>query len=194
MRQLLEIRAHVHGHFAMAMHAADAAGRKDVNARHVRQNHRCGDGGRAGQLLRDDDRQIAAAHLQHALRFAHANQLSLSQAALETAVDDRHRRGNRALLADDLLHLAGEAQVLRIRHAVAENGALQRDDRLAGANGFLNFRGNVHVGFQIKIVHLIYSFTIFSIAAGDISRLMVSLEEMAIMPAPMPNARTSSAV
>lgn len=65
---------------------------------------------------------------------------------------------------------------------------------LAGANGFLNFRGNVHVGFQIKIVHLIYSFTIFSIAAGDISRLMVSLEEMATMPAPMPNARTSSAV
>ena len=193
MRQLLQIGAHIHSHLAAAMHAADAAGREDVDARHIRQNHRGGNGGRAGQLLRDDDRQIAAADLEHALRLAHAHQLILGQAALEAAVDNRHRRRNRALLADDLLHLAGEAQVLRIRHAVAEDSALQRDDGLAGADSLLDFRGDVHVGFQIELLHLIYSFTIVSIAAGDISRLMVSLDAMATMPAPMPKARISSA-
>ena len=84
----------------------DVYKRQDVDARHVRQNHRGRNGRRARQLLRNNDRQIAAADLQHALRFAHANQFRLGQTALEASIDNRHRRRNRALLADNLLDLS----------------------------------------------------------------------------------------
>ncbi len=60
LRQLLKVGRDVHGRLGAAVHAADAAGSKDLNACHVGDHHRRGDGGGAVRAARADDRQVAA--------------------------------------------------------------------------------------------------------------------------------------
>ena len=114
-------------------------------------HHRGGDGRRTGLAGSQIDGHVTAADLADALGLAHDEQLVGVQADLQLAADDGGRRRDRALGTDDLFDLMGKLHVLRIGHAVAENGGLQRDDGLAGGDGFLNFRGNRQIIFQIHM-------------------------------------------
>ena len=83
------------------------------------------------------------------LGVAHPLQLFLIQADLHLAVEDGDRRGHAALIADDLLDLAAEVEVLRIGHAMAEDRGFQRNNGLTLGKRGLDFRGDGQIFFKI---------------------------------------------
>ena len=131
------------------MHAADAAGGEKADARVGRDDHRRGDGGCTWHTGGQIGREVAAAHLADAVGVAHPLQLFLIQADLHLAVEDGDRRGDAALIADDLLDLAAEVEVLRIGHAMAEDRGFQRNNGLTLGKRGLNFRGDGQIFFKI---------------------------------------------
>ena len=140
--KLLKVGRNVHRGLCAAMHAADAAGGKETDAGVGRDDHGRGDGGRTGHSGRKIGRKIAAADLADAVGAAHALQLLLIQADLHLAVQNGDGRGDSALLADDALDLTAEFKILRIRHAMAQNGGFQRDNRLVLTQSLLYLRRN----------------------------------------------------
>ena len=83
-----------------------------------------------------------------------------------------------ALGANDLFHLRRKGQVLGVRHSVAQDGALQRDDRLAVFQRHLQFRLNIEILLEI---HNNSSF--LSHDRGQIRlRSSVSLTKESLMP------------
>ena len=132
------------------MHAADAAGGKDLNACHVGDHHRRGDGGGAVRAARADDRQIAAGDLGDlAPGLAEVGDLLLGQAGLQAAAEDGDGGGNGAVVAQGLLDEQGRLDVFRIGHAVGDDRALERDDRAAVRERLL------HLGCDVQIfVHV----------------------------------------
>ena len=133
------------------MHTADAAGGEEADARHGGDDHGGGDGRRAGHAGGEIDSHVAAADLADTLSLAHDEQLVRVQADLQLAAHDGGRRGDGALCADDLLDLVCKLYVLRIGHAVAQNGGFQRDDGLARGQRFLDLRGDGQIVFQIHM-------------------------------------------
>ena len=76
------------------------------------------DRGRAVQLARDHDRQIATADLAHALRGRQVLDLAAIQADNNLATDDADGGRRRAARANDLFQAQGELDVVRIGQAV----------------------------------------------------------------------------
>ena len=144
--QLLEVGGDIERLLRAAMHAADAAGGKHADARHVGDHHRGGDGAGAVPALRDEHGQVAAGRLGDARAgLAEVVDLLTGQARLQASADDGDGRGDRARLADDALDLEGGLHVLGIGHTVGNDGGLKRDDGLAGVQRFLYFGGNVKI-------------------------------------------------
>ena len=80
--------------------------------------------------------QIAAGGLgDGGALLAEVLNLLCGQTGLQTAADDGDGRGDGAVLADDALDLQSGLHILRIGHAVGDDGGLQSDDGLTGGNG-----------------------------------------------------------
>ena len=154
LRQLFQICGDVHGHFRAAMHAADTAGREHFDARHCRNDHRGRNGARAVHLLGNQHREIAAGRLGN-LRagFAEVFDFVCGQTRLQTTADDRNRRRNRAVVANDLLNVARGFHVLRIRHTVRNDRRFQCDDGLAFLQRLLNLGRNVQISVHVHEIH-----------------------------------------
>ena len=120
------------------MHSPDPARGEDPDAGPVRGPRGGRDGGRAVQLARHDDRQIAAAHLADALRRRQVLDLAAIQPDDDLAGDDADGGRGRAARADDLLQAQGELDVVRIGQPVRDHGGFQRD------RGVCQVVGNVH--------------------------------------------------
>ena len=164
------------------MHAADAAGCEEADAGQARDDHRRCNGRCTGLAGCQIHSHVAAADLADVFSLAHRQQLFVIQTDLQLAADDRGRCGDCALFTDDLLDLMGKFHVLRIRHAVAQDGGFQRDNGLALRNGFGDFGCDGQIFMQI---HCLYSFKIDSRSEMLIWGLMVLSWPMAAMPAAM---------
>ena len=111
------------------VHAADAAGREEADAgQRGRANAGC-HSRRSDRAMHDRGCDVARADLDRPARDALEIGVRESQAQL--AVEDRHRRGHGARLADRGLAAACGAQVVRWRQALADDRRLQRDHRPA---------------------------------------------------------------
>ena len=152
LRQLLQVGGDVHGRLGAAVHAADAAGGKDGDARHVGDHHRRGDGGGAVR----DDRQVAAGDLGDlAPALAEVGDLLLGQAGLQAAAEDGDGGGHCTVVAQGLLDEQRRFDVFRIGHAVGDDRALERDDRAAVCERLLHLGCDVQIFVQIHIKNLL---------------------------------------
>ena len=120
------------------MHPPDPARGEDPDAGPVRGPRSGRDGGRAVQLARHDDRQIATAHLADALGRRQVLDLAAVQPDDDLAGDDADGGRGRAGCADDLLQAQGELDIVRIGQSVRDHGGFQRD------RGVCQVVGNVH--------------------------------------------------
>ena len=86
----------------------------------------------------DAGRHIGARHFGDALRLTQRLQLIGFQPDMQFAVDHRNGRRNRTRVADILFDLRRNLDVLRVGHAVCDDGAFQRNDGLACVFGGAN--------------------------------------------------------
>ncbi len=128
------------------MHAAEAAGREDPDARPRGQQRRGRHGRAAGHLPGHRDADVAAADLDHGLVRGDALELAGHQADLRYAVDERDRGRGHALAGQDGLELPGGVQVARTRQAVRDDRRLERDDRRTGLQRGADRRGHLYQG------------------------------------------------
>ena len=148
--QLFQVRGDIHGGFRAAMHAADAAGGKDLDSGHRRNHHRRGDRRRPVHALRHQHREVAAAGLGNGCsRLAEIVDFFRCQTNLQPPADDGDGGGGCAVFADDLLHAQRGLHILRIRHAVGDDRGFQRHNRFAGGKR----RGYFGIYVQILIHH-----------------------------------------
>ena len=144
--QLFKVGGDVEGLLRAAVHAADAAGGENADARHVGDHHRGGNGARAVLALRDEDGQVAAGSLRDARAgAAEVVDLFLGKARLQAAADDGDGRGDRARVTDDSLDLERRFDVLRVGHTVGDDGGFERHDGLAGFESLGDLGGDVKI-------------------------------------------------
>ena len=149
--QLFQVRGDIHGGFRAAMHAADAAGGKDLDSGHRRNHHRRGDRRRPVHALRHQHREVAAAGLGNGCsRLAEIVDFFRCQTNLQPPADDGDGGGGCAVFTDDLLHAQRGLHILRIRHAVGDDRGFQRHNRFAGGKR----RGYFGIYVQILIHHV----------------------------------------
>jgi hypothetical protein len=89
--------------------------------------------------LRQHIGQVAPADLHGVGRGAQQFQLVVRQADADLAADDGDGGRHGAGVADQLFDFARHLHVLRIRHAVRDDGRLERDDRFAGGSRGCHF-------------------------------------------------------
>ena len=140
--ELGEVGGHVVRRLGAAVHAAEPAGHEHADAGEGGEPHRRGDGRRAVQPARHDVGQVAERDLDDRLVGGEQLEVVGGQADGRSAVEHRDRRRHRATVADDALDGAGHLDVLRVGHAVADDRALQRDDRLPGREGVADLVGD----------------------------------------------------
>ena len=151
--QLLKVGGDVEGLLRAAVHAADAAGGEHANARHVGDHHRGGDGARAVLALRDEHGQVAAGGLGNARAgAAEVVDLFLGKAGFEPSADDGDGGGHGARVANNLLDLERGFNVLRVGHAVGNDGGFERHDGLAGFERLGDLGGDVQILVHVKIL------------------------------------------
>ncbi len=114
------------------MHAAYAAGREYTDAGHRRDNHRCGHRRCAVRATADHERKVAAAGLGHGLALlAEVADFGSGQARFQSTAENRDRRGNGAAFPDGAFGPKRSLDVLRLRHAMADDRRFERDDGFA---------------------------------------------------------------
>ena len=118
---------------APLVHAADAAGGEDLDAGEVRRDHRCGDRGAAGAPFGQREGQIGARQLERAGRLGQPFDAAPRDSPIlsrpsTTAIGRRHRAFGRDLGLDG----GGHRCVVRVGHAVGDDGAFQRHHRRLG--------------------------------------------------------------
>ena len=144
--QLFKVSGDVERLLRAAVHTADAAGGEHADARHVGDHHRGGDGARAVLALRDEHGQVAAGSLRDARAgAAEVVDLFLGKARLQASADDGDGRGHGARVANDLLDLERGLHVLRVGHAVGNDGGFERHDGLTGGKGLGNLGGDIQI-------------------------------------------------
>ena len=132
-RQLDQIGRDVECLLSAAVHAADAAGGEDFDARELRNEHRRCDRRARRALAGGDKRQIAPRGLHDAAReLAEPVDLLLVEADSEAAFDDRDRRRNGAHLARRVLDGKRRLDIARVGHAMGDDCRFKRDDRFLG--------------------------------------------------------------
>ena len=128
------------------MYAADAAGGEDLDAGHVGDYHSGGDGGSAVNSAGDERGQVAAAGLGDIVSgLAEVLYFLIGESRLEAAADNGDGRGDCSVFTYGLFDEHCGLNILRVRHTVGNDGALQRDDGLAGVQRFLNLRCYVKI-------------------------------------------------
>ncbi|MPN34782.1 hypothetical protein SDC9_182276 [bioreactor metagenome] len=128
------------------MHAADAAGCKDGDAREVGDDHGGGNSARSVPTLRHQNRQIPAAGLGNGVAGpAQIVDLLPGKTRLQAALDNGNGGGNGPVIPDDFLHVQRRIHVLGIGHAVGNDGGFQRHD------GFARIQRGAHFGSDIQI-------------------------------------------
>ena len=146
LAQLFQVGGDIHGGLCAAVYAADAAGGEDLDARHVGDHHGGGHGGGAVLATGAQNGQVTAGGLGDGVALlAEVFDLLGGQAGLQTAADDGDGRGDRARVADDLLDLEGGLHVLRVGHAVGNDGGFERHDGLTGGKGLSNLGGDIQI-------------------------------------------------
>ena len=148
------------------MNTTDAAGGKDVDPGHMGDNHGGGHGGCAIGSSRHQSGKVPAAGFSHVpAGFAQVFDLLMAEARFQSAADYGNGGGNGAVFADGLLHKQRGLHVFGIRHAVGDDGALQRDDGLTLFQGGLYFRCNVKI-----FVHWFSPFIFHRTGPGSVFR------------------------
>ena len=151
MSQFFQVSGDIHGGLSAAVNPADTAGGEHFDARHGGDDHGGGDGGGAVLTPCHDRRQVAAAGLLNAQAcLAQVLDLLLLKARAELAADDRDGGRFGPVLTGDPLTVQRGLDVLRVRHAMADDGAFQRDDRTSIFQRFFYFFGN------IQVLHMIF--------------------------------------
>jgi hypothetical protein len=128
------------------VHATEAAGREDADARGGGQQGGARDRRRPAEAECRRDRQVADAELGQVWVGAHPVDLVGRQPHVRNAVEDGDGGRHRPAGADGGLDLVGGVAVVRSREAVREQGALERDDRPAGVQGVGDLRREVDAG------------------------------------------------
>ena len=192
--KLLQVGGDIHGGLRAAMHAADAAGGKHADARHLGDDHGGGNGGRAVVAPGNQHRKVAAGGLDHVVALlAEVGDLLLGEARLQAPADDGDGCRNRAVFADDALDVQRSLHVLRIGHAVGDDGGLQGNHGPARIQRRLDLRRDIQIGIQIHVRYLlrlhraaiaaILSCKIFSLISGFTVSMDSTAMEAAAMPA-----------
>ena len=151
IRQLLQIGRDVHRGFRPAMHAADAACSEEGDARHMGDHHGRRHRRGAIQAPGADGGDIPPAGLGDlAALLSEILNLLRGQTGLQPPADDGDGGRHGAAFPDDFLHIQSRFDILRIGHAVADDGAFQRHHRLPGCQGFRHFGLDIQIG----IAHL----------------------------------------
>ena len=144
--QLFQIGRDIHGGLGAAVYAADAPGGKDLDAGHVGDDHGSGDGGGAVLAAGHQHGQIPAAGLIDGVALlAQILDLLGGQTGLQTTAQNGDGGGHGAVLADDGFDLESGLHILRVGHAVGDDGGFQGDDRLAGGDGGGHLGGDVEI-------------------------------------------------
>ena len=144
--KLLEVGGNIHCDFCAAMHTADAAGGKNLNACHRRDHHGRGDSRRAVRSLGNQHGKIPPARFGNAAAgTGKIVDLGFGKPCLEPTAEDGDGRRNSAEIADDPLDLERRVAVLRIRHAVGNDGRFERHDGSARVKRALDLGRNVKI-------------------------------------------------
>ena len=94
--------------------------------------HGGGDGSTGNGTLHQKRTHIAPAGLGRLAAFeGEALEVFARHADAEAAIHDGDGRGDCAMLADDGFDVVGHLQILRIGHAMGDDGGFERHDRLA---------------------------------------------------------------
>ncbi len=127
--ELGEVGGDVEARLRPAVDAADTAGGEDADAGEVGRDHGGGDGGGAGAAGLDGIGEVGGGKLQRLAGLAPASPGGAVEADADPAVDHRDRRRHRTGGAH--LGLDGErgVEIVRPRHAVADDGGFQRHHR-----------------------------------------------------------------
>ena len=138
-----------HRALASTMHAADAAGDDDGDARLVRGQHRAAHRGAAVRVARHRVRQVATPGVPRHLAPRHLREalgILNCQADAGHAVEDCDGGGRRAAGPGDLLHFAGNPQIVWVRHPVRDDGRLEGHDGPALSERTLHLRVDAKLG------------------------------------------------
>ena len=96
------------------------------------------------KLVRDNECKIPSRHLLHVVSLlAEHLDLSLGETDVRPPSYQSYCRGHRPPRSDDVLDLDRRPDVARVGHAVAQDGALQRDNRLVRRQCLGNLRRNL---------------------------------------------------
>ena len=126
--QFHEVGGDVKAVFRALMHAADATGGEDFDARKIGGDHGGGDGGGTCPARGDADGHIGARQFGHVLGLGQIAQLVIVQTDVQRAADHGDGGGNGPCVADVLFDLPRHFEVLRIGHAMGDDGAFQGHD------------------------------------------------------------------
>ena len=128
----------------VAVHATNAASRKNLDPGHGRNNHRGCHRGGTHLTCGNDEGNVSAADLDR-VTSPLAKELNIlhGQARFQAAVHDGDGGGHGAMGAHFGFHLQGSCYVLRVGHAMRNDGGFQGDDRFVVAQSLLHLGGNV---------------------------------------------------
>ncbi len=113
------------------MHAADAAGRKDLDAGTGSGDHRGSYRRGTGAPLGDREGEIGARDFHHVLFLREFLELFRLQADMQDAVNDGNRCRNGTLLTDNRLDTARHFDIAGVGHAVSDDRQFKRHQRRA---------------------------------------------------------------
>ena len=143
LAKLFQVGGDVHRLLRAAVYAADAARRMDAHARHGSKDHRAGNGRRAVELFRNKQRDIPAARLDDLRpRAGKVIQLIRFKAHAELAAKDGAGGRHGAVFAGNALAALRSLKVLRVRHAVGNDGGFKRNDGFPLRKRFFHLTGN----------------------------------------------------
>ena len=130
--KLLKVGGNVHRDLRSSVNAADAARGKDLDARHVSDYHRGGDGGSAVGAPCDDGCKVTAACLcDLRSRLAEILDLVGGETRLEAAADYGDGCGDGAVFTDGLFNEQSRFYVFGVGHTVGNYRAFESNDGLA---------------------------------------------------------------
>ena len=139
--QFLEVGGNVEALLGAAMHPADPAGGEDLDAGHGGDHHRRADGRAGHAAAAQGYGEVAPRRLGSGKALARQPfERGLVDAGHHLPVHDGDGRRHGAVLADQLFDAAGHLEVLRIGHAMGDDGGFERHHRLAVVEGLAHMR------------------------------------------------------
>ena len=126
------------------MYAADAAGGEDIDAGQMRGDHGGRHCCRAIAPHGDADGHVRARDLHDIFGGGELFELCIAQADMQLPVENRDCRRFRAIFAHGRFDATGDVDVLRIGHAMGDNGTFQRHDGFARGLGVGNRCRELH--------------------------------------------------